>query len=277
MEHEQTIPELRKAPENGAESDTPEFPPVNAETPDVAVPPRPRRRGRTALLIASALVLGTLAGTATGYAVQYHRAPTPLPPLAQQKLPAPKALAPDDGTTHKSVNANRWHATDGDLNELLVEPPAGAKVKDKGFDPLDSFAAGYEEPAKMFRNLVDTHFRRAATKHWEQGDIEVEVQLVQFKDFSGADDFQGGQASYLPEEKYAGNEGVPIPGVNPQAGRVWVYSKPSELAGYLPIREARAVARRGDTVVLVFYGDRRARPIAEGDVIDLAKRQLERL
>ncbi|MGO4460831.1 hypothetical protein AB4039_26625 [Streptomyces sp. M-16] len=277
MEHEQTVPEPRKAAENGPESDTPEFPPGQPGTPDAAPAPKPRRRGRTAFLIAAALVLGAVAGTATGYAIQYHRAPTPLPPLAQQALPAPKALAPDDGTTHKSVNANRWHVTDGDLTELLVEPPAGAKVLDAGYESLDSFASAFEKPESMFGSLEGEYLRRAASKRWEQGDIEVQVELVQFRDFFGADKFQREQAGYMPEAKFAGNDGVPVPGVSADAGRVWVYSKSSQEPGYMPIREARAVVRRGDTVVAVFYVDKRARDIAEGDVIDLVKRQLERL
>ncbi|MFG2621728.1 hypothetical protein ACGFXC_29335 [Streptomyces sp. NPDC048507] len=250
MEHAPPLPELRGAP---------------------------RRRGRTPLLIVAALVLGAVAGTATGYAVQYHRAPTPLAPLAQQELPAPRALAADDATTRRSVNANRWHATDGDLVDLLVEPPADAKALDRGYDSIDAFTADFEEPDLLFRVMEKDGFRRAASAHWVQGDIDVLVQLVQFKDFSGADGFQQGQAAYLPEAKYAGNGGVSLPGVSPEAGRAWVYSKTSQEPGYLPIREARAVARRGDTVVLVYYADKRARDIAEGAVTDLAKRQLERL
>lgn len=246
--------------------------------PDAATAPRPRRRrGRTALLIAAALALGTLAGTATGYAIQYDRDPTPLPPLAQQNLPAPKALAPDDSTTHKSINANRWHKTDDDLTKLLLEVPAGAKAEDSGYDSLDSFATSFETPDGALRNLSKDGFRRLATTVWTQGDVHVEVRLVQFHDFSGANGYQRAQSGYMRFERNAGNDGVAIPGVPAELGHAWVASKTYEEPGYAPIREGRAIVRRGDIVLDLFYIDTRGGRIAESDVIDLAKRQLERL
>ncbi|MFE3763442.1 hypothetical protein ACFXPI_16970 [Streptomyces sp. NPDC059104] len=282
MEHEQTVPEPRKAAENGAESDTPEFPPVHAEIPAEAdaadVPPRPaRRRGRTTLLIAAALVLGALAGTATGYAIQYHREPTPLPPLAQRKLDAPKALAPDGATTLKTINANRWHKTDDDLTKLLVEAPSGAKSEGSGYDTLDSHATTFEQSEPNFRDLVTSGFRRITTTAWEQGDVAVEVELIQFKDYAGAEDYRVGQSGYVSEEKFAGNGGATVPGIPAELGHLWVYSKTYEKPGFYPVREARAVARRGDIVMLVYYLDKRGRGIAEGDVAEVAKRQWERL
>lgn len=58
-------------------SGKPEIP----EIPEVPVKPvaRVRRRGRTALLIAAAVVLGLVAGTCAGYLVQADREPTGLP------------------------------------------------------------------------------------------------------------------------------------------------------------------------------------------------------
>lgn len=245
--------------------------------PDAATAPRPRRRrGRTALLIAAALALGTLAGTATGYAIQYDRDPTPLPPLAQRKLPAPKALAPDDATTAKTINANRWHKTDGDLSKLLIEAPSGAQVLATGYEPLDSFATTFERPDSALRDFME-HCRRIAATTWLQGDILVEVRLVQFRDLAGANDFQKGQFSYMPGKEYAGNNGVAVPGVPADLAHVWVYSEPHQEPGYLPVRQAKAIARRGDIALEMFYTDKRGRSIAEGDVVDLAKRQLERL
>ncbi|MFD8980757.1 hypothetical protein [Streptomyces sp. NPDC059564] len=244
----------------------------------MAVPQRPRRRrGRTTLLIAAAVVLGALAGTATGYAVQYHRDPTPLPPLAQQKLDTPKALAPDDATTWKTVNANRWHKTDGDLTELLIEVPAGAKAEDSGYDSLDSFATTFDMPESALRNFSKDGFRRVATTVWRQDDVLVELRLVQFHDFSGANGYQRAQSGYMRFERNAGNDGVAIPGVPAELGHVWVASETRQEPGYAPIREGRAIVRRGDIVLDLFYVDMRGRRIAESDVIDLAKRQLERL
>lgn len=241
-------------------------------------PPRaPRRRGRTTALIAAALVLGALAGTVTGYAIQYGRKPTPLPPLAQQQMATPKAQAPNDATTIKSVNANRWHKTDDDLTKLLIDAPAGAKGDGKGYDSLDSYATGFDAPGGAFRNLVEHDLRRVATTSWDQGDIHVEVHLLQFRDFAGADGYRGGQSGYLYKDAYAGNGGADIPGVPTDSGHLWVYAKNHEKPGYYPVRQARAVARRGDIVMHVFYYDTRGREIAESDVAELAKRQWERL
>ncbi|MFJ1864134.1 hypothetical protein ACIOD1_05840 [Streptomyces sp. NPDC088097] len=281
MQADQSIPEPRSGAENAPESDTPEFPATPPETPDAtgseAVPARPRRRGRTTLLIAAALVLGAIAGTATGYAIQYHREPTPLAPLAQQRLVTPKALAPDDATTNKTINANRWHKTDDDLAKLLIEAPPGAKDVGVGYDALDDFSAPYEKPGKALESFAEADFRRSVTRTWTEGDIVVEAQLVQFKDHHGADKVQRGQSDFMSEKKYAGNPGVAIPGFPAELGHVWVYSDTFEEPGYYPIREARAIARRGDIVLQIFYVDRSAGNIPEADVIDLAKRQLERL
>ncbi|MFJ3882309.1 hypothetical protein ACIPW5_33300 [Streptomyces sp. NPDC090077] len=255
------------------DSGTPEIPPADPAIPDVPVPTRaPRRRGRTALLIAAALALGAAAGTVTGYAVQYHRPPTALPPLAQQKLDTPKALAPDDATTAKSVNANRWHKTDGSLAELLLPAPDGAMIMGSGYEALDVFAADYfEEPGAALAELADDRFRRVASTVWADGHVVVEARLLQFRERAGAETYQQNQFSYMPEPNFAGNRGVAIPGMAPDLGHVWVHSKAD--GGVLG---ARALARRGDIVVDINYYDDRGK-IAESDVIDLAKRQLERL
>ncbi|MFJ5632868.1 hypothetical protein ACIQF5_09465 [Streptomyces goshikiensis] len=265
MEHAQIIPEAREG--GGADP----------EAATASALPR-RRRGRTTLLIAGAAVLGVLAGTVTGYAVQYDREPTPLPPLAQPLPAGPKALAPDDTTTNKTINANRWHKTDDDLAKLLVEAPGGAKSAGTGYEPADAFAAQYfTSPDRGFTDLVQTGFRRVATTVWSQDDkVFVKIRLLQFQNRSGADDYQSDQSSYMADEDGAGNAGVAIPGVSGNLGHVWVNSKADEKPGYLPVRGARAIARRGDVVMDIDYYDNRGK-IAERDVIDLAKRQLERL
>ncbi|MFD3551045.1 hypothetical protein ACFWWA_02995 [Streptomyces goshikiensis] len=263
MEHAQIIPEAR---EGGG---------TDPETASAA--PR-RRRGRTTLLIAGAAVLGVLAGTVTGYAVQYDREPTPLPPLAQPLPAGPKALAPDDATTNKTINANRWHKTDGDLGKLLVEAPGGAKVAGTGYQPADVFAAEFFTfPGRALSNLVDNRFRRVAATAWAEDDrVFVKVRLLQFQNRSGADGYQTEQSDYMPYEDRAGNGGVAIPGLSGDLGHVWVDSKAEQRPGYLPVRRARAIARRGDIVMDIDYYDNRGK-IAERDVIELAKRQLERL
>ncbi|MCB5166201.1 hypothetical protein LG634_15335 [Streptomyces bambusae] len=239
----------------------------------------PRRRGRTTALIAAAAALGTLAGTATGYALQYDRAPTPLPPLAQQQLPHPKLRAPGDATTNRSVNANRWHPTDGPLAKLLVKAPAGAKT---GIAPADMGVPAYvtdffDYPGSMFDDLQADGIRRVALTEWlEKGRLTVTVRLVQFRDRDGAEHFQDDQASYMDEDDYADNLGKAVPGADVANGAYWVYSKADKEAGYLPVRQARAVARRGDVVMDIWFWDNRG-SISESTVRNLAKKQLERL
>lgn len=290
LEHEQTLPEQRKAEENAPEPGTPDAAPDTvADALTTAVPesdavsdaaqpgPRRRRGRRTALLIAGAAVLGVLAGTITGYAIQYDREPTPLVPLAQASLVAPKALAPDDATTRKTINANRFYKTDDDLAKLLLDVPGGAKTEDAGYEPLEYFATFFKEPDHMLRNLAGNNIRRIASVTWVEDDSTfVDVRLIQFNNRAGADDYQVSQSRYMPEAAYAGNNGVAIPGLPSDLGRVWVDSKADEKPGYLPMRDARAIARRGDIVLDIHYTNNRGK-IAEGDVVDLAKRQLERL
>lgn len=268
LEHEQTIPEQRKEEESAPEQGT----------PDAAGPgPRRRRGGRTVLLIAGAVVLGVLAGAVTGYAIQYDREPTPLAPLAQASLAYPKALAPDDATTNKTINANRWHKTDDDLAKLLIEAPSGAKKEGSGYGTLDFLALDFEEPDHALRNLASLKIRRIAGVSWSVDDATfVEVTVLQFNDRRGADEYQTDQSSYMPEKKYAGNDGVAIEGHPADLGHVWVNSEADEKPGYLPLRAARAIARRGDLVLDIHYVNNRGK-IAERDVMDLAKRQLERL
>ncbi|MFF5705992.1 hypothetical protein ACFY7H_26460 [Streptomyces sp. NPDC012794] len=238
------------------------------------VPPdsTPRRRGRTWPLLAAALALGAAVGTVTGYAVQYHRPPTPLPPLAQQKLDSPKPLAPDDATTAKTINANRWHKTDDDLAAMLLPAPDGTKLLRSGYEGLDVFVAGFfQEPGGALADLAERKIRRVASAVWSDGHVVAEVRLLQFHDRAGADEYQADHASYMANAEYAGNQGVAIPGTAPGLGHVWVHSEPQG-----NVRIARALARKGDIVLDISYHDDRRR-IAESDLIDLAKRQLERL
>ncbi|WP_237545833.1 hypothetical protein [Streptomyces sp. SID1046] len=261
MEHEQTIPEQRKEGESAPESDT-------------SVPRR--RVGRTALLIAGAAALGVLAGTVTGYAVQYHREPTPLPPLAQQKMAVPQPQAMNGATTKRSINANRWHQADEELAKKLVEVPGGTQDSFSGPVSPDAFSADYfAEPAGGLGGL-GRKIKRIATARWAEGDSDVvEIHLLQFRDRTGVENFYSGVLDYMPDAEHAGNAGKEFPGAPADFGHMWI-SELRQKPGYHPMRLGRVLVRRGDTVMSVKWTNHRG-DVDEKALVELAKRQMERL
>ncbi|WP_254407227.1 hypothetical protein [Streptomyces sp. GMY02] len=242
----------------------------------------PRRRGRTALLIAAAAVLGVVAGTATGYAVQAERPPTPLPMLAQPGLAYPaKPLAPGKEPEPLSAKEDSRVKTDGDLRKLLLSRPAGARENlapwaDNGWLSVDEYAREFEFPDSMFEDLVSGDFRRAAAVSWMEGEYrETDIALVQFRAGPelGAVEHGDGQLSYMSgDEIGAGNDGDAIKGST--NGRYYLY-KVDRKAGYLPQYRARAIAYRGDVVLDINIFD--TEPISKKTIRTLAERQLERL
>ncbi len=263
MEHEQTIPEQRKGEESASEAG--------------ASAPR-RRTGRTILLIAGAAVLGILAGTVAGYAVQYDRDPTPLPPLGRQEMDGPKPAAMNDATSRRSINANRWHKADEELAKKLVDVPGGAQDSFSGAVSADAFAASwYLAPSDAVGGLVRDGIKSVATASWAENDRNfIEVNLLQYRDRSGAEGFQSEMIGYMPEKDYAGNAGKDFPGVPADFGHLWVDSKAHEKPGYHPVRQARALIRRGDIVMVVEYTNNRGE-VDEKALVEIAKRQMERL
>ncbi|MGW1494818.1 hypothetical protein [Streptomyces sp. NPDC002402] len=255
------------------------------ETPEIRPerqkPPRPpRRRGRTTLLIAGAAVLGVATGVVTGYAVQFDREPTPLPPLSQPDLGDAKTVPAGPGTTAQSVNANRRVKTDGDLRKLLLKKPKGAKAGkslSEGWTSLVQYADAYDKPDRMFKEMVNDDSRRIATTSWEErGEVFVTVNLIQFRDDDvlAAREWGMDQQGYMGMEEHAGNSGEPIPGSG--NGRVYVYDKPIRHAGYEPLHQARVIAQRGDVVMEIWYVNN-TRKVSAKAVMSLAKQQLERL
>ncbi|MFC8825035.1 hypothetical protein ACFT9I_06710 [Streptomyces sp. NPDC057137] len=252
--------------------------PDQGTSPDLYGTPRPRRGRRTTALIAGAAVLGVLAGAVTGYAVQYQREPTPLPPLAQAD-PLMSVVLPADGkTTARSLSANRWDKTDGDLRELLLKKPEGARTEKKaGWLDLSEFSAGFERPDDIFEDLAKTDFRRAATVGWSEGGaIYVTITIVQFRDDRSleASAFATNQQQYMGDADWAGNKGSAISGSG--SGRTWVFDEPDRRPGYEPYYQARAVAFRGDIVMDIRYDNNRG-PVPKKAFEALAKRQLELL
>ncbi|MCM2427060.1 hypothetical protein [Streptomyces sp. RKAG337] len=265
-------------PEPPTEAELPVEPQAEEE-PRAEVERKPRRRGRTTLLIAVAAVLGVLAGAGTGYKIQQDRPETPLPPLAQPKLVQPAgAAAPAAPLT---VADDHLVKTDGDLRKLLLERPKGAKdpavpVSGDGWLLLADYADGYTNPDHMFQELSTNGFRRAVVTGWDSDNhTTTDIHLVQFRDQTTTFAVQmlQGQQGYMTDAKHAENEGTAIPG--DLDGRVWVYSEPETKEGYEPLYKARGLARRGDIFmdVWIYSGD----PISTATIMDISKRQLERL
>jgi hypothetical protein len=243
---------------------------------------KPRRRGRTAVLIAAAAVLGVLAGAGTGYQIQYQRPDTPLPSLAQPELKQP--TAPAAKATPLTAAEDTLVKTDGDLRKLLLAKPKGAKdwaipFADDGWVSLYDYAMTFDDQKYMFSQLNQDAFRRLAAATWTVGGsttyTDTEIRLVQFRDetHSYAEDHAHDMAGYMPEADYAGHDGQLIPGS--VDGEAWVYYKPTITAGYLPEYQARALARQGDIVMDIWLTS--AKPITGKAIMSVAKRQLERL
>lgn len=261
--------------------DTP-VPELDAPVPDGPPVRPPRRRGRTTLLIACAAVLGVLAGAGTGYQIQYDRPETPLPPLVQAKLPQSKGTAP--AVKPLTAAEDSLVKYEGDLRELLLKRPKGAKDLDGtyGHDhwlSLYEYVGTFREPGRMFTELNRNDFQRAAVSVWRTGgyatSTTTEVRLVQFRDETDtyAPEMFAGQQGYMAGTKYAGNKGTAIPGAFD--GRAWVYSKPMTKPGYLPMYAARALARKGTVMMDIWvHSDR---PIKKSAIMSLAERQWERL
>lgn len=253
-----------------------------AESGAPATPGKPRPRGRTTLLIAAAAVLGIAGGTAVGYGVQADRAPTPLPALSQPNLAYPaKALPADKVPDPLPVSQDRQRKTEGDLRELLVSKPSGARkarfpFRTKGWMSLDAYAREFKSEDYMFETLAEADVRRIAAANWLQGQYRgVGIRLVQFRSGAelGASDHANNQLDYMPYAKEgAGNAGDPIKGSG--NGRYFLY-KAVNKPGYLPVYQARAIAQRGDVMLDITIFD--TAPISKKDIRTLAERQLERL
>ncbi len=247
--------------------------PAAAAAPDATHRPR-RRRGRTALLIAGAAVLGLVAGTCAGYLVQAEREPTRLPSLSQPALKQARGEAPEP----LSAARDRRVKTNGDLRKLLLKKPAGAKDAEwlegaDGWLDLAGYADTYEEPGQMFGSLVSDEFRRAAVTGWQVGSsYTVEIRLIQFRQEEGV---AAGDTSdnnqYWAEEKP--NKSWAVPGTG--NGMAYVHTQPKTEAGYLPVYTAEAHAWRGDIAMEIWVDA--SSPITKKQIMDLAERQMERL
>lgn len=264
----------------------PEAAPVAEPEPVPATAPVAKRpRGRTALLVLAAAVLGIAGGTAVGYDVQAGRAPTPLPALSQPGLAYPaKALPPDEAPDPLPASQDRRVRTDGDLRKLVIGRPAGWSDDDSSLlDLSDGWVApdvyarsSYEKEGSMYEYFLECDIRRVAGAAWKRGQYRTaEIHLVQFGSgtVQGAQDFVEGQLAYMPgSEIGAGNIGDAIKGSG--NGRYYLYEVDRK-PGYLPSYHARATVYRGDIAADIHLYD--TVPISKKDIRTLAERQLERL
>ncbi|WP_328502545.1 hypothetical protein OG828_26860 [Streptomyces sp. NBC_00457] len=228
---------------------------------------------RTALLIAGAAALGLVAGTCTGYLVQADREPTKLPSLSQPTLPQARGEEPEP----LSAAQDRRVKTDGDLRKLLLKKPAGAQDADwlpgDGWMDLAAYADTYEKPDRKFGDLIGEEFRRAAVTGWESGTTTVEIRLIQFRQEEALAAAGSVDNSQHWADAEGANESWTLPGTG--NGMAYVYTEPEREAGYLPVYSAEAHAWRGDIAMEMWvYG---AEPISKKTIMDLAKRQMERL
>ncbi|MEW1774042.1 hypothetical protein [Streptomyces sp. NPDC086777] len=256
----------------------PEKPPETLpETTPEAAPGGRRRAGRTVALIAGAVVLGAVAGTCVGYLVQADRAPTALPSLSQASV----AQAKGDGPEPLSAAQDRKVKVDGDLRKLLLKKPGGARkglytVGTDGWLGVTEYAETFDKPAGAFRDLIATDdFRRAAATTWREGSTyNVEIRLIQYRQeetsTTAAD--AAADAYYWADSGARDTESWPIPGTGD--GMAYVHHKPDSAYG-VTVYSAEAHAWRGDIAMEIWISD--TKPISRTKVLDLAKRQMERL
>ncbi|MFD7713967.1 hypothetical protein ACFV6E_10250 [Streptomyces sp. NPDC059785] len=238
-------------------------------------PPRSRRRGRTALLIAAAAVLGVVAGTCTGYLVQADREPTRLPSLSQPDLRQAKG----DGPEPLSAAQDRRVKTDGDLRKLLLKKPGGVKEAEwlagsDGWMSLAEYAENFDKPKDAFGNLVTDEFRRAAAVGWHSGSTStVEIHLVQYRQEEALAAAEYAESGHYWAGAEDSTDSWPVPGT--ADGMAYVHNQPEREAGYLPMYSAEAHAYRGDIAMEIWIYD--TKPVSKKTILDLATRQMERL
>ncbi|WP_405972711.1 hypothetical protein OG496_26850 [Streptomyces sp. NBC_00988] len=268
--------DVLEVPEESIEEVPDPEPELGPETePESGPAPRPRRRGRTTLLIAVAAVLGVVAGTCTGFLVQANRAPDALPSLSQATLTQAKGPAPEP----LSAAQDREVKVDGDLRKLLLKRPSGARDADyttgeDGWLDLAGYAEMYDRPANAFPELVANEFRRAAVANWREGSsLFVEIRLVQYRQQDQLVVPDSASSAYTYAENKPHTDSWPIPGTGD--GMAYVHNSPDREAGYTDVYNADAHAWRGDIEMEIWVSS--GSPVPKKKIMDLAKRQMERL
>ncbi|MFE6721837.1 hypothetical protein ACFVDU_30145 [Streptomyces albidoflavus] len=259
-----------------------------AEAPAEAAPaPRRRPRGLTSLIVACAALVGVVGGTATGYAIQAEREPTPLPPLSQADLAYPKKALPE---SKRPAPLPAKHDTavkaEGDLRKLLVGKPKGFREETSFFVGGDSPEDGwlspggrsseYTEPGEVLVESVRNGIRRVAAANWKRGEYEyIGVRLVQYRPGAVAEaqaDAEASRRDAASRTRSGHEEGREV---KAGSGAGFFIYEPDSQPGYLTTYGARVVGHRGDVMFDLHFTD--TKPLSEKAIKDLALKQLERL
>jgi hypothetical protein len=235
---------------------------------------KPRRRGRTAMLIASAAVLGMLAGGGLGYRVQYQRPPTPLPPLTIPALAQPTGPAPP-APSLAAVDDRAVAVYDADLMSLLPSAPKGSTEVELHWVPLQEYADEFHDPEDAFREYAEDGYRRGVTLGWRQADDTYsQIDLTQFRDEKvahGPDQCQN--ETFAADSDPHSGYGVALKStVNAMA---WPSAESFEIPGTGTRYEGRGVACVGSIVVLVIVAS--PHPVKVSTVAKLVNEQVGRL
>ncbi|MEU6959188.1 hypothetical protein [Streptomyces chrestomyceticus] len=236
-------------------------------------PPRPGLRhrfaGRTRPLIALGAALGVVGGVAAGYAVQYGRPPTPLPPLAAG-VAAQSPQTTGDAAARPA--AAPW--ADGDLEMLLAPRPEGATAERDSRRQLrlDELSELYEDATGPFKRLAEGGFRRAVMDEWHRGSLTVRTILYQFRDTNTAMAARYVRTGVEQQRKWFGVD-VKLSGT--AAGELRVHDETAESLDGEPVYQAHALARRGGVVMEMIFQD--TARVDENTAKTLTERQLDQL
>ena len=227
---------------------------------------------RTGLLFSSAAVLGLLGGGGTGYAIQQHRSPTPLPALGDVAVVRAAGVSQGSATDGATADpaTDDGAKLDGDLIKVLMDKPADAKdpiaEPPTGWISARELAEYYGGEDGMFIALNRDGFRRAAMRMWDAKDGSVvEVDLIQFRTTDGAAEYYDGG---LGTETGSGL--VKINGTSTGYAYSW---KTKNLAGDY---YGTATALHG-TVVVEVYATDSAKLVTASEIARIAEEQVGRL
>jgi len=201
-------------PERVSQDVSPDYAPVAAPdfasgtypgvAPNVAPPKVKRKRSiSTPALYSTLLILGLVIGLGGGYAVQYERTPTPLPPLAaaQPKYPQ-SALFTGQVPVLLPAGQDDASITDGNLLAVLLPTPSDSTAV-PGYDhtwlTLAENAANCTDQASCLSSALTDGVSRIAQTLWTKGKHEyAQITITQYfpgysdKTASDFTDYQNG-------------------------------------------------------------------------------------